>query len=124
MSTNAILAYPNTDSTVTATYVHWDGYIEYTGQMLADHYNNGVAAYNICHAGYLSSVETTLEQSLAESVNSGDPFTYNSMEEMFRVLKDDPGIEYIYVWTIDGKWVVLSNTHYVYSIEINNRAAA
>ena len=115
MSTNAILAYPNADGTVTTTYVHYDGYISYTGKMLAFHYNNGVAAYNICHTGYLSSIEPTIGKSLSASVNSQSPVVYDSLDEMFNDL-DDPAIEYIYVWTLDGEWVVLSKWHEIYSI--------
>ena len=120
MSTNAILAYPNTDGTIHATYVHYDGYIEHTGRMLANHYNDGVAAHSICHAGYLSCVEPTLKESVENSVNRSKPSVYESLDQMLNDLSDGP-IEYIYLWTMNGKWVVLSDQHNVYSV--NSEAA-
>lgn len=62
MSTPAIIALhePGAD-TVTAIYVHWDGYPSHTGKILAEHYNSLEAAKALVNLGDLSSIEPKLK---------------------------------------------------------------
>lgn len=108
-------------------YCHFDGYPEYNGGILIDHYKDREKIEKLINLGDISS--------LAENVDP-DPsrphsFDYDKQQEGVVVaygrdrgekgvgartgsLKDmnGLGIEYIYVYTLDNKWKY-ANTYYL-----------
>ena len=112
MSTNALIAYVDpVTRKATATVVHWDGYIEHTGNMLAQHYNTPRDAEAICSMGYLSYVDENVD--IQGGVDT--PIKYDSLDEMIRLFNHSYEFEYLYVY-FGGQWSVLSSDHPVYPV--------
>ena len=60
MGTRSTIARLNADNTVTAIYVHWDGYISGNGQILKDHYTDPTKIDQLMALGDLSSLRPEL----------------------------------------------------------------
>lgn len=56
MATRSTIARLNADHTVTAIYVHWDGYIHHNGHILKDHYMDPTKIDQLMNLGALSSL--------------------------------------------------------------------
>ena len=56
MGTRSTIARLNADNTVTAIYVHWDGYISGNGSILKDHYTDPTKIDQLMALGDLSSL--------------------------------------------------------------------
>lgn len=87
--------------TVTATYCHYDGYLEYNGKMLVENYNTPERAEAVANAGYLSALEEDLNKSIAESIHTGKPVVYKSVEDYQQSGYDHASAHYLYLF--DGE---------------------
>ena len=87
-------------------YCHYDGYMEYTGKMLLDKYNDEIKVeYLITHVGgYASCLKETKEQTKEESVHNA-PIKYFDSEEQLMEYCDDSDLEFIYLFK-NGVWYV------------------
>ena len=83
---------------VTATYSHWDGYYTGVGAALVEYYNTDTLAYGIANLGYISSLESTIGDTMAAAANKDNPETYESVDDYLTDVEDQFGIEYIYLW--------------------------
>ena len=90
-------------------YVHYDGYLEYNGKMLLQHYDNSKKLEDlIVHVGgYASALKDTPEQTKKESVHN-DPMQYFDSEEELMDFCDNSDIEFVYllknnVWYVSRK---------------------
>ena len=72
MSTRSNVAIINKDNSITASYIHHDGYISGVGGQLLEHYNNGPAASRVARMGYASSLMDTVKESRNKSENDDD----------------------------------------------------
>jgi hypothetical protein len=101
MGTHAMIGVWNSETgEVTASYVHYDGYVEGVGRTLVNSYNTVELAEVVASGGYLSSLEDDYSASRADSVHRDPAPRYSSIEEY---MNDgyDYGAEYIYLW--DGE---------------------
>ena len=58
MATRSTIAIENADGTVHQVYCHWDGYIDYNGKILFEHYSDPVKLRLLIDLGDISSLHT------------------------------------------------------------------
>ena len=117
MATRSNIGIVNLDKSITGIYCHWDGYPEYVGKMLLNHYNNDDIVNGLMNLGDLSI--------LSENVNPTGPHTFNNpqkgvcvaygrdrgetgtnsrtFEDMGEYEHFGSGVDYQYLYE-DGKW--------------------
>ena len=57
MATRALIGYLDDSKKLTTTYNHYDGYPEYLGKILKEHYSGDEKAKSIASKGYISSID-------------------------------------------------------------------
>ena len=57
MATRALIAYLDDSKQLTSTYNHYDGYPEYLGKILKEHYNGEALAKSVASKGYISNID-------------------------------------------------------------------
>ena len=57
MATRALIGYLDDSKNLTTTYNHYDGYPEYLGKILKEHYNSEEKAKFVANEGYISSID-------------------------------------------------------------------
>lgn len=113
MSTRSNIAIKEKDDSVTVSYCHQDGYPEYTGKMLLEHYNTEEKARALAENGYIRLLKKTIEETNEENLRSKamlddsidertQPDSFHSLV-MYMSEVDSVFIEYIYLWR-DGQW--------------------
>ena len=60
MATRSNIGIVNLDKSITGIYCHWDGYPEYVGKMLLNHYNNDDIVNGLMNLGDLSILSESL----------------------------------------------------------------
>ena len=60
MATRSNIGIVNEDGSVTGIYCHWDGYPEYVGKILLNHYNNAGIINELMDLGDLSTLDKNL----------------------------------------------------------------
>ena len=108
MATRSRIAIENQDGSVTSVYCHWDGHIETNGVILNNNYNTKDKVEALIELGNLSSLDETLETTVAYARDRGEDShqaIYSNVEELF---EDGFGdiVEYVYCFTKDGIWLV------------------
>ena len=123
MGTRSNIGIRNIDNTFTGIYCHWDGYPEYVGKILLEHYNSADRVNALMELGDLSILGIKLNP------ESGKPHTYDEKQDdvcvaygrdrgekgteskLFKTLSqferymDNSGAEYQYVFdTVVGEW--------------------
>ena len=121
MATRSNIGIVNEDDSITGIYCHWDGYPEYVGKMLLNHYNNVDIVNGLMNLGDLSI--------LSENVNPTGPHSFNNPQKGVcvaygrdrgetgsdsRTFEDlgeyehfGSGVDYQYLYE-DGKWMYRS----------------
>ena len=61
MSTRSYIAMKTGENTYRAVYCHYDGYLEYNGRMLLEHYNTQERVEKLLDLGCISSLREKLE---------------------------------------------------------------
>lgn len=129
MATRANIGIQNESGTISAIYTHYDGYIEYMGRMLLDHYNSETQAQNLIEGGSISTLQRRpfpiypgfnfenhrdvdpdstvyYHRDRGESWEDNKPRTFSNVTEWG---KTDIGyIEYLYLWHL-GCWHVMGH---------------
>jgi hypothetical protein len=111
MGTPAMIGIWNeTTGEVSASYVHYDGYVVGgVGELLVASYNDVARATLVATGGYLSSLEEDYAVSRAAAAHSDKTVAFASVEDFLAEGFDYAGAEYIYLW--DGEaWFVAMNT--------------
>ena len=103
MGTRSNIAYQRPNGQGVVTYCHYDGYPEYNGVMLSQHYNNQKKAEELANQGYLSSLWPTIKESLEGRANIEPPAIYHSAHTYYNDVQFD--IEWIYLFK-NGQWYV------------------
>ena len=106
MGTHAMIGIWDEDTgEVTASYVHYDGYIEGVGAELVENYNNKWRANVVATGGYLSALSENYVDSRNTAVHSDKPVYFSSVEDYFAEGFEYAGAQYLYLW--DGEaWFV------------------
>jgi hypothetical protein len=103
MGTHAMIGIwnPETDE-VTASYVHYDGYVKGgVGETLVKHYHGNLLASTVATGGYLSSLSENYARDRAEAVHVDPAEKYKSVEEYLKEGWDYAAAHYMYLW--DGE---------------------
>ena len=103
MGTRSNIAYQRPNGQVIMAYCHYDGYPEYNGVVLNEHYNNQKKAEELANQGYLSSLWPTIKESLEGRANIEPPAIYHSAHTYYNDVQFD--IEWIYLFK-NGQWYV------------------
>ena len=103
MGTPAMIGSWNaTTGEVTASYVHYDGYVQGVGNTLVKSYNDFIGAEIVATGGYLSSLTEDYAKSRSESVHSDEAVTYGSVDEYLDEGYDYASAHYLYLWDGDA----------------------
>ena len=103
MGTHAMIGVVNDNGSVTATYCHYDGYLEGVGRTLVDHYSHPIEAVSVSLIGYLSALEPNIHNSIANAVHKDQPVAlYTSVQEYMDEGCDTAGAEYLYLFDGDA----------------------
>ncbi len=119
MATRSNIAIVNQDGSITGIYCHWDGYPEYVGKMLLNHYNN-VGIVNelmdlgdlsqLCEKLYSDNNSHTFDKPqkgvcVAYGRDRGDTGTDSrTFEDLGEFEHFGSGVDYQYLFE-DGKWM-------------------
>ena len=107
MSTNSLVAIVNTDSTITASYIHYDGYETGVGLELLEHYNDTRSAARVARVGYASGLKSTVAESRKDAANSDEAMTFENYSEFEKYFKENSSLEFMYLWNRNEKeWSV------------------
>ena len=60
MGTRSTIALEFADGTVQQVYCHWDGYLDYNGKILQEHYSNPFVLRDLIDLGDISSLKPTI----------------------------------------------------------------
>lgn len=104
MATHSTIAVEKEDGSVEQIYVHWDGYIEYTGVILQDNYSEYNKIIELMREGQI----LVLKEEPADCERpSDDPVNKNVYENTHDYLGNFPREEYNYFWKYSEKcWYV------------------
>lgn len=117
MATRSIIAILNNDGTITAISCHWDGYLEWSGQILSDYYQYQLKVKELIRGGNLSSLRQKIEpngehtfenpqndvciyyhRDRGENWEINKPKNYNGLDELWDMFWDsDKEFLYIYI---------------------------
>ena len=111
MSTNALIGIVNKDNSLTTSYVHYDGYPEGVGDMLLSSYNEETVARKISELGYMSSLQTTYQNTIDDSVHvdGEDPIEFENVLAMELYMQNHINLEYGYLLHRDEQWWFAKN---------------
>ena len=111
MATRALIGYLDDSKKFTCTYNHYDGYPEYLGKILKEHYSGDEKAKSVASVGYITSIDED------GKINSKFNESANTMildEEAFSAAMqigdevDGYGADYGYVYFND-EWNTVKN---------------
>ena len=111
MGTSAMIGiYNQKDGSVTASYCHYDGYVDGVGRTLFDHYNTMYDAEIVAKGGYISSLENDYFVSRKQAVHADPAIAYNSVKVFLTGGIDYAGADYLYLF--DGSaWFFTSTSN-------------
>ena len=107
MSTRSLIGTVDNEGKCKTIYCHWDGYLEYVGEILKEHYPNKEDVEKLFELGDLSSLDETPERCVAYHRDRGEEFNppseWKDMKEIVEDANKSCWAEYIYLH--DGeKW--------------------
>jgi hypothetical protein len=116
MATRALIGYLSEDREFTCTYNHYDGYPDYLGKILLNHFDNDADAEKIANTGYISNIEEdgTINSKYNEPANKmvlDDDIIEAGLQIGEKV--DEYSGNYGYVWfggDGGGYWMTLKNS--------------
>jgi len=109
MATRSYIGKQNSDGTIRAIYCHWDGYPNHVGRLLNDHYDEETKVDNLLNLGDLSSLNSTLEETVAykhdREENNVDARLFESRQD-FILFGNGMSAEFWYLFC-NGEWETL-----------------
>ena len=121
MATRSNIGIVNEDGSITGIYCHFDGYPEYVGKMLLNHYNNDDIVNGLMNLGDLSILSENMNPTVPHSFNNpqkgvcvaygrdrGEGGTNSrTFEDLGEYEHFGSGVDYQYLFE-DGKWMYRS----------------
>ena len=108
MSTTSTIALQHADGTITAVYVHWDGYPSGVGQTLVDHHSTPQKVTDLLALGNISSLGDDLQTTQYYGRDMGredkGAIAYNCTAQSADWAQGD----YNYIW-LDNRWMIWDN---------------
>lgn len=106
MSTRSTIGIENGDGTTTYIYCHWDGYLDYNGRMLIEHYDTKEKVEALIALGDLSSLDENVSECVAYHRDRGEEFNQEKIRSSFynlQSMRNARWAEFVYLWK-DGEW--------------------
>ena len=108
MSTRSEIAIENKDESIFSIYCHSDGYLEYNGHILNNHYNSYELASSIINQNDCSSLGETIEDSRFYNTWRNEDTKSKKFDSEYHFMQEfghNIFAEYIYLFK-DDKWYV------------------
>ena len=130
MGTRSRIGIQLADESILSAYCHWDGYPEFNGVKLVEHFNSRTAAAELIDGGDISALWTNLGWD-NETLPETGPLYYSSRGEVTEPRFDlsiktylANGEEYAYIYTLNDEWVCYDLHETPKIVEIHSAAAA
>ena len=110
MATRSSIGIRTKDNKFKAVYCHWDGYPEYTGQVLLDNYDTEEKIEKLLELGDLSSIGETIEKCVVYHRDRGEKLNPARIFETEKEMCDhfrECWCEYSYLFE-DNNWYVIN----------------
>lgn len=99
MGTRSRIAHYNSaDNVYSSIYCHWDGYPEYNGKILQEHYNTEEKVLALLQNGDMSALNPTIEESVFYKARGED-----CPMKQAKYMEISGDIEWVYVFR-EGQW--------------------
>ena len=106
MATRSRIGIQLKDDSVLSVYHHWDGYPEWLGRQLMEHYNTHEKASELIDGGDMSVCLTDDGEPSPQYYSlRGEDCPPRLDDNIFQYLDKDNNEEFAYIWTIHDKWV-------------------
>jgi len=136
MATRSRIGIQLADDSVLSVYCHWDGYPEWNGKKLKEHFNTREKVTELIDGGDICALYTNVGWK-KETLPESGPLYFSSRGEtrlprhdnnMTEYLTEDAE-EYAYLFTTDGEWLCYDtcwwrHLTYLESVEIPQEVAA
>jgi len=118
MATRSRIGIQLPDESVLSVYCHWDGYPEFNGVKLKEHFNSYEKASELIDGGDISALWTNVGWN-NETLEETGPLYYSSRGEdlpphldanIYDYLAE--GEEFAYLYTLKGEWVCYNRNEF------------
>jgi hypothetical protein len=118
MGTRSRIGIQHEGNSITSVYCHWDGYPEFNGRILRDHYDTVEKVRELIDGGNISALHTNAGWN-NETLPEVGPLYYTSRgesiednaprfdDDIFDFLKKENNEEYAYIFSVNHKWVCM-----------------
>lgn len=115
MATRSMIYKEQQDGTLKGIYCHWDGYLEYNGSILLEHYSDPDKLEKLLALGDISSLGADIKgvkdgsQTIAYHRDFGEKFSPNDIitpEEQKEGEHKFVNVDYVYIQDKSGVWYV------------------
>jgi hypothetical protein len=107
MGTRSTIALEYADGTVDQIYCHWDGYLDYNGEILLESYKDPFVVQKMMGLGDMSSLKEDLNECTFYARDRGERINVARRFKDFDAYeKDHDYQEYEYILRTDGHWYV------------------
>tara|TARA_R110000824_G_scaffold371829_1_gene561635 strand:+ start:105 stop:773 length:669 start_codon:yes stop_codon:yes gene_type:complete len=111
MATRALIAYLDDSKKLTSTYNHYDGYPDYLGKILLNHFDDDTAAEGVAMKGYISNIDEdgTINSKYDEAADTEilDEEAFSAAMQIGGKV-DEYGGDYGYIW-FNKQWNTIKN---------------
>lgn len=128
MSTRSYICMEVGDNQYKTIYCHFDGYLDYNGAMLVDHYSDRATVEKLLELGDLSALKERLEPDPSKphgfdydkqqedvcifySRDRGDKDVQAKILSLRQLDDPDNWTEYVYIYTKDNQWKYFETGH-------------
>lgn len=111
MATRALIAYLDDSKKLTSTYNHYDGYPDYLGKILLNHFDDDTAAKGVAMEGYISNIDEdgTINSKYDEAADTEilDEESFSAAMQIGGKVNEYGG-DYGYIW-FNKQWNTIKN---------------
>ena len=111
MATRALIGYLDDSKKLTSTYNHYDGYPDYLGKILLNHFDDDAAAEGVAMEGYISNIDEdgTINSKYDEAADTEilDEESFSAAMQIGGKV-DEYGGDYGYIW-FNKQWNTIKN---------------
>ena len=111
MATRALIGYLDDSKKLTSTYNHYDGYPDYLGKILLNHFDDDTAAEGVAMKGYISNIDEdgTINSKYDEAADTEilDEESFSAAMQIGGKVNEYGG-DYGYIW-FNKQWNTIKN---------------
>lgn len=96
MATRSNIALEKIDGSLDVIYCHYDGYFEYNGKILSEHYNDLESVKRLIELGDIRSLQPEIDKIEPFEVEADHYRNLNAYYNVFRPFTD---IEFVYIFS-------------------------